>query len=122
MFANNSLTREAQPGSLCSPSDCHPLFSSTYAKGELAFSNPLSAMKPFSFKLSSIKVAAFYETKFLAMSFLFSAPGSLVPLFFFLTLLLSVVAFCFHYPCSHRAQLLLDDFVLFAFLVQCTLP
>ena len=83
-LAKNSFTKAAQPGSLCSPSDCHPLFSNISAKGEISLLNPLSVMKPLSFKLLSIRVIALSEIKFLTLSFLCSALALSAPLFLFL--------------------------------------
>ena len=83
-LAKNSFTKAAQRGPLCSPSDCHPLFSSISAKWEISFLNPLSAMKPLSFKLLSIKAFALSEAKFLALSVHCSTLASFVSLFLFL--------------------------------------
>ena len=82
-LAKNSFTKAAQPGSLCSPSDCHSLFSIISAKGEISFLNLLSAMKPLSFKLLSIRASTLSEIKLLTLSLLCFASVSSVPLFYF---------------------------------------
>ena len=79
-------------------------------------------MKPLSFKLLSIRVAAFFEIKFLALSFICSALVSSAPFFLFLDSSPVCCSFSFSSPCPQLAQFLLENLVMFDFLAQYTLP